>query len=178
MILTIPCKEGNLQVTDDGMLRVVPLFGKKPLWQVAASSVTSFASQPGTMFTLTVTIVSTQGTYTVGMVSKPNFEKLQKAFPSVAAQSFGKEWYHSPTALTHVATYQGEREMQTDVEHAYQYGWQIQGTTSRSGQMSGSKVIAGAIIAGPVGALIGAKRGKDKITVTFVRTQEWLAQHS
>jgi len=94
-------------------------------------------------------------------------------------------WYEDDSKLTHVATYEKEKDFERELEKAYQHGWIIQGQTARDGKISGRKVIGGAIVGGlltggiglGVGALVGAKRSKDKITITYVRGPEWLASH-
>lgn len=179
-MLSILCKVGKIQLTDTCMLQVVPLFGSKIIWQAPASSIVGLTAQPSSIGAVNVTIQTNQGTYYVAeTVSKPNFEKLQAAFPHLQAQMAGKEWYCNPTALTHVATYTDQRQMQREVEAAAQYGWIPQSQSSQAGKSSAAKVIGGALLLGPVGALAGAaSRGKGTITVTFVRSPEWHARRS
>lgn len=176
-MLSIPCKTGSIKVTDDGMIRVVQPFGKV-LWQSRCEDVSGFTVQPSLMMMVTLTIHAPTGNYTAETVTKQNAEKLQALFPNIQAHAAGREWYCNPTALTHVATYTKERDMQREVETAAQFGWVPQAQSAQAGHSSAAKVIGGALLAGPVGALAGAvSKSKGKITVTFVRSAEWVAQH-
>lgn len=158
MRLSIMCKTGKIQLTDDDILRVRGPLGT--IWQVPAASVTGFTIQQG-MMASAVTIHSMQGNYRAETVANRNLAKLQAAFPHLqSAQQAGREWYHNPAALTHVATYTSQKQMQTEMEAAYQNGWMIQGQSGTGGVVD----IAGFWI-----------RGRDRTTITYVRTPQWLA---
>lgn len=175
MDLNIPCKTGKIRLKD-GMLRVTQ-FGSV-IWEVPANSVTGFVQQPGVLTSLNVTIQSTQGPYFAETVTRANYEKLCAAFAHLATSAAGSAWYESPTALTHVATYTDAEQMQREMEQAYQRGWMMQGQSAIDGQSSATKVLGGAIVAGPLGALMGAaSKSKGQTTVTFVRTPEWMASN-
>lgn len=185
MYLDISCKTGKLQITDDGILRNQGLFGGSPHWQVPCQNVTGFTTQPGTMMSLDITINTTQGIFQVGMVTKQNFEKLQSLFPHLQATiqvvppkpKRSNTWYKDETLRAHVATYTKDKDMRREVDMVSRYGWIPQNTAAQGGHVSAAKMVAGAIIAGPVGILVGSGRSKDKLTITYVRSQEWLAQH-
>ncbi|MGH2506053.1 MAG: hypothetical protein ACRDHZ_01320 [Ktedonobacteraceae bacterium] len=94
-------------------------------------------------------------------------------------QPFGKILWQAPAAMTYVATYTKEKDMQREVALVAQHGWMLQAQSAQAGKSSAAKVIGGALLLGPLGALAGAaSRSKGKITVTYVRTPQWLAyQH-
>lgn len=77
---------------------------------------------------------------------------------------------------THVETYTNTRTMQYEVEQAAKHGWEIQSSTGIGGKGSAGKALGGALLGSVVGLGIpglivgGMQRGKDKITVTFVRS--------
>lgn len=173
-MLSIPCKTGKLQVTDEGMLQVAQF--SKIIWQAPVASVTGFITQPSALMALNVTIQTMQGSYTAEMVTKANFEKLQTAFPHLQTQSASKEWYSSPNALTHVATYTNDKAMQRDLEAAYANGWMIQGQSSVGGHVNVGRAVTKFVLTGGIGLMTGVSRSKDKTTITYVRTPEWMAE--
>lgn len=190
MLFSTTCKQGKLQVTDDGFLLVVQLFSKTPTWREPIAAIQSIGVQAH-MIMRTI-IVRTQGQeYQVDSLNTNDVTRLQALLPNVRFEEVApapkgpkpakpqkpRYWWEDETKLTYIANYTKEKEMQQEVEAAYQHGWMLQGHNEQGGRISGSKVIAGAILAGPVGAMIGAKRGKDKTTLIFVRTPEWLASH-
>lgn len=170
-----PCKAGQLQA-DETTIQVVNLF-KKPVWSVARSTVTGVTQQRGTM-AVDLTIHTMQGMYSAQMVSKPNAEKFLALFPEIEGVAAGKEWYHDPARLTYVATYTKERLMQKEVEEASHCGWIPQGTAGTAGHVNVGRTTGKVVLTGGIGLMFGgASRSKDKITLTFVRTPEWVAQH-
>lgn len=175
MLLDILCKAGKLQVSEDGILRVQAPFNKT-VWQVPCNTVTKLTTQPSTLGALTVFVHTTSTTYQVETVGQRNFPKIQALFPHVPVQSEGKasHWYQDIMKRTHVETYTNQKVMQKEVEQASQHGWIPQTSAGISGHRNLGKIVAGGILLGGVGALAGSGRSKDKITVTFVRTPEWL----
>lgn len=163
MLLNATCKAGKLQL-DEGILRVVAPFNKI-VWQVPTGAVTRIASQPSGL-ACTVVVHTAQGPYTIEIVTKANAEKLQSLFPHLDVQSVARatHWYQDITKRTHVETYTNQKRMQKDVEQAAQHGWTPQTSAGLSGHLR-------------VG-LLGVSRSKDKLTITYVRTPEWLAQNS
>lgn len=173
MLLDVPCKQGRLQVAEEGIIRVMAPFNKT-IWQVPCTNVTGFTTQPGAMTTFNVLIHTTQGIQQAEMVTRQNFDKLQALFPGLGLTTVqGREWYHDITKQAHVATYTNQRHMQHEVEAAAQYGWVLQGTAAQNGKFSMGKALAGGVLLGPVGLLAGAVGNKDKITITFVRAAGW-----
>ncbi|SRR5260221_258784 len=173
MLFSCPCRVGQLQV-DESIVQVVAPF-KKLVWSVPRESITGVTQQPGNMTALDLTIHTTQGMYQAQMVSKANLAKFLAFFPGLETQAVGKEWYNDPARLTYVATYTNEKAMQREVEAAAQHGWMPQGATGTSGHINVGRTATAAALTGGVSLLFGASRSKDKLTITFVRTPEWLA---
>lgn len=176
MLLDIRCKTGKIQVTEQGMIHIVQPFNKI-IWQARVQDVTGFAAQPGLMGALNVTIYTTNDVYYAELVTQANYEKLQAAFPHLQAARPGQAWYLNQAARSYVGTYTDMAQMQREMEAAALNGWVVQSQSAVGGHVSARKVIAGGILLGGVGALAGAGRSKDTITVTFARSPEWLAQH-
>lgn len=176
MLLDIRCKTGKIQVTEQGLMKVVQPFGKV-LWQANAVDVTGFAAQPGSLGALNVSIYTTNDVYYAELVSQANYEKLQACFPQLQAAQPGQAWYLNQAARSYVGTYTNAQQMQREIEAAALNGWVVQSQSAVGGHVSARKVIAGGILLGGVGALAGAGRSKDTITVTFGRSPEWLVQH-
>ena len=99
---------------------------------------------------------------------------LQKVTPPIPRK---KSWYHDPTRLTYIATYTNEKEMQKEVEAAAQFGWLPQGTTATGSHINVGRTMTKFVLTGGIGMMTGASRSKDKITITFLRTPEWMAQN-
>jgi hypothetical protein len=187
MYLDIPCKAGKLQVTDEGVLRVLAPFNRI-VWSIPCANVTRFTTQVGMLMSVNVTIYTAQGNYQAEMVTSQNFAKLQALFPHLETQAVakpvtakpvkpGKEWYHNPTLRTHIASYTSEKQMQKEVEAAGQFGWIPQGLAGTAGHINVGRTLAAASLTGGLSLLLGASRTKDKITITYVRTPEWLAEN-
>ena len=113
MLYDCPCKTGRLQV-DETTVQVMAPF-KKLVWSVPREAITWITQQHGAIM-VNLTIHTAQGVYAAHMVSKPNAEKFLALFPDLEIQATGKGWYHDPMALTHVATYTNERQMQQENE--------------------------------------------------------------
>jgi hypothetical protein len=176
MLLDVPCKAGKLQATDDGSLRVQAPFNKT-VWQVPRDTVTGFTTQPGALGAVNVTVHTTQEMYQAEMVAKQNLEKLLALFPHLQTTTAGREWYHDPAKLTHVETYTNQKKMQKEVEAAGQFGWVPQTSAGVGSHINVGRTVTKFALTGGLGLMTGASRSKDKITITFVRTQNWLDQH-
>ena len=53
----------------------------------------------------------------------------------------------------------------------------IQGQSGQAGQVNVGRTAGKLVLTGGLGLLTGVSRGKDKTTITFVRSSEWLEQH-
>lgn len=151
----------------------------KLVWQVPCANITGFTTQPSTLGAVTVAVHTTQGTQYVETVSIGNAQKLQALFPGLSTNAVqGKEWYHNIQVMTHVATYTNQKQMQKEVEASAHFGWMPQNTAAQNGKFSAGKALAGGVSLGPVGLLAGAVGNKDKITITFVRTPQWIEKNA
>jgi hypothetical protein len=180
MLLETTCKAGKLQVTEDGILRIQVHFSKNVVWQIPCQAIIRFTTQPSTLGVLTLFVHATGApTYQIETFGERHLPKLHALFPHVIIDKKDKArfWYQDITKRAHVETYQGEKIMQKEVEMAVQYGWTPQTSAGIGGHVSAAKIIAGGMLLGGIGALAGAGRSKDKITITYVRTPEWLAQN-
>jgi hypothetical protein len=85
-------------------------------------------------------------------------------------------WYQDKNRRTYVATYKSEKEMRKDVEEAVKHGWTLQDSAATGGHINVGRTVAPAVLTGGISLLFGASRSKDKVTVTFLRDERWLAR--
>ncbi len=171
----VTTKVGQLQV-DDTTVQIVAPF-KKVVWSVPHANITGISQQVSGNIAVDLTIYTTQGTYTAPYVPKRKISDFFALFPDIIVQPLGSPWYDDSNRLTYVATYTNEQEMQRDVEAAAHQGWMPQNTAGTSGHINVGRTATAAVLTGGFSLLLGASRSKDKITMTFVRTPEWMAQH-
>lgn len=77
MKLSVPCAQGQLQITDNGYLQLTNTFGTTK-WSIPAKSVGDIASIRKLM-TFTVTISTPSVQHTVTTMTRENVEKLRTA---------------------------------------------------------------------------------------------------
>lgn len=85
-------------------------------------------------------------------------------------------WMHDNNRMTYVATYKTEKDMRREIEQAARSGWQIANTTGQSGHINVGRTVTAAALTGGLSLLLGASRTKDKLTVTYERTEQWKRQ--
>lgn len=86
-------------------------------------------------------------------------------------------WYDDKNKLTHVETYKNDNDASKDANKAARKGWIPQGTTATDGHVNlGRTLTYGALTLG-IHTLLGGSRTKGKITISYVRTPEWLEEH-
>lgn len=73
-----------------------------------------------------------------------------------------------------MATYKNEKDAAKEVDKAAKKGWMPQGTTATDGHINVGRTVTGAVLTGGLNLLIGGSRSKGKVTITYVRTPEWL----
>lgn len=185
MLLDVSCKAGRLEVLEEGTIRVRKLLSQQTIWQVPCSAVVRITAKDH-FAALNITFYTEQAQYQADLVSKAHAAKLYALFPHLEIGTTppptqplkkGRHWYQDPSKRTYIATYTNEKEMQKDVVESGKYGWIPQGTESTVGHFSARKMITGTVLTGGVGLFLGAGRSKDKMTITYVRTPEWLAQN-
>jgi hypothetical protein len=86
-------------------------------------------------------------------------------------------WYDDKDKLTHVATYKNEKDAAKEANEAAKKGWMPQGTTATDGHINLGRTITYGVLTLGVSYLLGGSRTKGKITISYVRTPEWLAEH-
>jgi hypothetical protein len=173
MILSIPCKTERLQVTEDGMLRVLAP-GNQLVWQVSCQAVTHFTAQPSSLGSLHLTVQTAQGTFQVDMVTKPHASELETLFLHLQTiATTGKAWYHDVRASIGVATSPDEKQMKEDVEAAAQLGWRLQASAGTVGHIFADQAVTPGLRARRWSLLPEAPRRKEYVTLTFVRVPDW-----
>lgn len=168
MLLKFLCKAGSLQLDENGTLSVVAPFNK-PVWSIPLNSITKITTHPGTIATVNITIHTQQSQYVADTVTKANYERLLPYLQNIETQAVGSEWYLDPRKLTHVASYDNEKQMQKEVELAMLHGWSIGGQTGTAGHVNIGRTTTAAVLTGGLSLMLGASRTKDKITVTYIR---------
>jgi hypothetical protein len=86
-------------------------------------------------------------------------------------------WYDDNQKLSHVATYKNDKDAAKEADKAAKKGWMPQGATATDGHINLGRTVTGAVLTGGLTLLLGGSRSKGKITLTYVRTPEWLAKH-
>jgi len=87
-------------------------------------------------------------------------------------------WYNDKSRKTYVATYKNEKDMRKDVEEAVKFGWMLQDSAAIGGHINVGRTVLPAVATGGLSLLFGASRSKDKVTVTYVRDERWLARNA
>jgi len=85
-------------------------------------------------------------------------------------------WYHDRGRTTYVTTYTDEKSMRREVEEAAKFGWVPQQTAGTGGHINVGRTAGRVALTGGLGLLFGASRSKDKVTITFIRDERWLAR--
>lgn len=86
-------------------------------------------------------------------------------------------WYLDSTKLSHVATYKNAQEATNDANSASALGWMPQSTATTDGHLNVGRTATEAVLTGGLTLLLGASRTNGSITVTYVRTPQWVEQH-
>jgi|SRR5580765_2955129 len=81
MLIDTSCKQGRLQIFEDGTIRVVSPFLKRLIWSVPHSHVRKFAVRHG-IFSCSMFFTTSHGTYQVDSIPKQYIRQLQGLFPN------------------------------------------------------------------------------------------------
>lgn len=174
LVFHAPCKTGQLQVDTTTVQATAP-FGKI-VWSIPRDSITRIVQQSTGAITVDLTIITVTGLYPAPYMTKKNAAKFLAFFPGLTVEMpAGDLWYLDPTRRTYIATYTDEQTTRREMEAASHYGWMPQDTTGTAGHINVGRTATAAALTGGVSLLFGASRSKDKITITYVRTPEWLA---
>ncbi len=85
-------------------------------------------------------------------------------------------WYDDKNKLTYVGTYKNEKDATKEAEEAAKNGWMPQGASATDGHINVGRTVTGAVLTGGLNLLIGGSRSKGKLTISYVRTPEWLSE--
>jgi hypothetical protein len=103
---------------------------------------------------------------------KENFEKIAREI----GQGF---WYEDNSKMSNVVSYDNEEMASKDAEKAAMKGWMPQGTSATDGHINVGRTVARTILTGGIGLAIGgASRTKGKVTITYIRTPEWMTSNN
>ena len=100
------------------------------------------------------------------------FEGIADALPS------DDIWYWDKNAMTHIASYSNVNDANKEANLAAKKGWMPQGSSTTDGNFNIGAGLGSALVLGPIGLLAAANKTGGKITITYVRTPEWLASHT
>ena len=79
MLLDVTCKAGKLQVSEDGFLRVKPIFGNNITWQIPCQAITQFTAQPSTLGCVTLLVhASGVSAYQIESFAETKLQSLAK----------------------------------------------------------------------------------------------------
>ncbi|VVB64859.1 Uncharacterised protein [uncultured archaeon] len=86
-------------------------------------------------------------------------------------------WYDDKNKLSYVAIYKNDKDAAKEADKAAKKGWMPQGTTATDGHINLGRTVTGAVLTGGLSLLIGGSRSKGKVTISYVRTPEWLEKN-
>lgn len=173
MLFSTSCKQGKLQLTDDGYLQVVALFSKQPTWREPVSAVKAISVQKGIVL-CSIAIHASVDRYAESL-GKPDIDKLKAVLPMIhfndvsalpsqvpQAQMPGQPQVQlAPQMETTVKTYNKPQDYQRDLKRMQRDGWTVQNTLDHHQARSlGYKLVV------PFGML---SSGTDQIVVTYQR---------
>lgn len=175
------CKQGRLQVSD-GIVNVLGGIFSKEVWSSLCSDVRKIAIQTGERFsTVDMAFYTSQGILWAEGLSSADAKKMSDLFPTLEIKHIelkGKrEWYHDQIRLAYVASYENDKSMRKDTEAAAHFGWIPQQSVGVGGHVNIGRTATAAMLTGGVSLLFGPSRSKDKLSITFVRSEAWKASH-
>jgi hypothetical protein len=86
-------------------------------------------------------------------------------------------WYDDSCRQTYVAKYKNEKDAAAEAEEAAKKGWIPQSVTATDGHINVGRTATGAVLTRGIYLLMGGSRSKGEITITYVRSPVWLAEH-
>jgi hypothetical protein len=84
-------------------------------------------------------------------------------------------WYEDESRLSYVATFDNSKKASDEANRAARKGWMPQGTAATDGHVNVGRTTLKVLTLGLPFLITGASRSKGKVTLTFVRTPEWLS---
>lgn len=86
-------------------------------------------------------------------------------------------WYDDDRKLNYVAVFKDEKEANREIDRASKKGWMPQGVAATDGHVNVGRTATTAVLTVGISLLFGASRTKGTVTITFVRTPDWLKRH-
>ena len=168
MLYSTSCKQGKLQLTEDGYLQVMALFSKQPIWREPVSAIKAISVQKGLVM-CAIAIHASQDRYAENLI-KSDVDKLKSvlpmirfndvsALPSQVPQVSGQPQVQQME--TTVKTYKNPQDYQHDLKKMQRQGWTVQNTLDHHQDRS---LAYKAFV--PFGAFSG---GTGQIVVTYQR---------
>jgi hypothetical protein len=82
-------------------------------------------------------------------------------------------WYTNDKEVAHTQTYANRTKASEEAQKAAAHGWRIEGEKPYTPAVEDRLLESGG---GPFAAVVGMRQ-PGEVTVTFVRTDEWMAAH-
>jgi hypothetical protein len=82
-------------------------------------------------------------------------------------------WFSDKHKLTHTQSYFDRTTATEDSQKAASHGWRIDAQEESEAPLSDPNWVAG----GNIGTFLAGTRQSKQIVVTYVRTEDWLANH-
>ena len=121
-------------------------------------------------------ILKAQGKYEEAQQA---FDKAVEIDPRLASRTNkNRPWHQDDTKMTYVANYNSAEKATNEANTAARYGWIAQGTSATDGHINIGRTAAGVALFGGLALLAGGSRSKGKVTITYVRTPQWLKEHN
>lgn len=80
--------------------------------------------------------------------------------------------------INHMVSYDTPEEAANDLDRKAKEGWMVQSTSATDGHVNVGRTAFNVALLGPLGLIGGASRTKGKVTVTYVRTPQWMEEHN
>jgi hypothetical protein len=87
-------------------------------------------------------------------------------------------WYKDDALMSHIASYDSTEQAARAANEAAKYSWVTSGTSTTEGHINIGRTFAGVKMFGELALLAGGSRTAGKVTVSYVRSPEWLASRN
>jgi len=110
--------------------------------------------------------------YKIYLVEKPKLvEKYKEGIKNYC-------WYKDDALMSHIESYESTKQASSSANEAAKYGWITSGTSTTEGHVNIGRTFAGMMMFGELALLAGGSRTDGKVTVSYVRSPEWLASRN
>ena len=121
-----------------------------------------------------INMLNEQGKYDEAQKVVDKAAALDPKMGKTLAKMSKVEWYRDDTKMTYVAIYDSVEKAAREANYIAQYGWMAQGTSATEGHSNLGTIGTSVFLFGNLGLLTAGSRTKGKVTITYVRTPEWL----